>query len=95
MFKAILFCIAAVTCDVVTTYVIVEVLGGKELNPIMDNVIQLGWWKFCLVKYVIGILVPLGYAILRKKEKMLFISAWLHFWISVINAISLGLYQLF
>lgn len=89
MSRAILFCIAAVSCDVITTYTIVEMLGGIEVNPLIDNIIQLGWWLFFIIKYAGGVGVPLTYALIKKQKKMLMWSGWLHLTISLVNAVSL------
>lgn len=94
MSRAMLFCLACVTCDMITTFVIVEILGGVELNPLIRHLIEVGWIKFFIVKYSVGFLLPLVYSLFKKKARLLIISGWLHFGISVLNAISLVVYQL-
>jgi len=92
--RSILFCVAAVTCDVVTTYVIVATLGGVELNPVVNQIIGLGWGVFLLIKYGVGFLLPLWYSTLTSSQRMLLISAWLHFVVALVNSVSLVAHHL-
>ncbi len=39
--------------DIVTTYYGVKVLGYKEVNPLMSNLINLGWEYFIIFKLLI------------------------------------------
>ena len=94
MNRSILFCMAAISCDVLTTYVIVNTLGGSELNPLMNQIIIYGWETFLLVKYGIGFLVPLWHSTLTDSKRMLSVSAWLHLVIALVNSISLAAHQL-
>lgn len=87
--RPILFCIGAVTCDVVTTYTIVGTLGGEELNPLVAIMIGWGWVWFLIVKYGVGFLLPLLHGVLTSSRRMLWVSAWLHFFIALVNSISL------
>lgn len=84
-----LFYIGAVTCDVLTTYTIVGALGGEELNPLIALIIAKGWLTFLLVKYGLGVVLPLVHDLWMKSRRMLLISAWLHFAIALINSVSL------
>ncbi len=92
--RSVLFCVAAVSCDVVTTYVIVATLGGQELNPVVNQFILLGWEVFLLVKYGVGFLLPLWHSTLTDSRRMLLVSAWLHFVISLVNSVSLVAHHL-
>lgn len=94
MGRASLFCLACVTCDVITTFVIVETLGGEELNPLIKLLIETSWVKFLVVKYSAGFFLPFVYSLFQKRARLLMISGWLHFGISILNAVSLLIYQL-
>lgn len=75
--RPILFCIGAVTCDVVTTYTIVGTLGGEELNPLVATMIGWGWFWFLIVKYGVGFLLPLWHGVLTSSRRMLWtIKDW-------------------
>lgn len=41
--------------DILTTYVIVEKLGGQEVNPIMHWLLSIGWPFAIIVKIIVGI----------------------------------------
>lgn len=87
--RPILFCLGAVTCDVVTTYTIVETLGGEELNPLVAVMIGWGWFYFLLVKYGVGYFLPLWYSVLTDSRRMMWVSGWLHLVIALVNSVSL------
>lgn len=92
--RHVLFCVAAVSCDIATTYTIVGALGGEELNPLIAVAISMGWFYFMLVKYGVGFLVPLWYDTLSDSKRMLLVSGWLHFLIALVNSLSLVVYNL-
>ena len=56
---SLVFIAIAQLLDTISTYVGIEVLGGKELNPIMSYFIGLGWSYFLIVKLSLILLLVL------------------------------------
>jgi len=74
--SAALFCIVCAMLDVVTTYIVVEQLGGIELNPLMNHVINFGWEWLILVKLIVPVSVPLAVKTFAPQKITLF-SMWI------------------
>lgn len=74
--KTAILCFSCAMLDFITTYIVIEKLGGVELNPTMNYVLNFGWEWLLLVKIVVPLSIPLIFLVAFTKY-MTISRAWL------------------
>lgn len=74
MRRTLIWLLCAQFVDVLTTHVIINIIGGYEANPFMDNVINnYGILYMLLIKTVICLTIILG-ILIERTNRILFIT---------------------